>query len=43
MLGVIALKMSGTKLIWDGVNAKFTNNAAANAYLNPPYRNGWTL
>jgi predicted dehydrogenase len=43
MLGVIALKMPGVKLIWDGVNAKFTNNAAANAYLNPPYRKGWTL
>jgi predicted dehydrogenase len=43
MLGVIALKMPGTKLLWDGVNAKFTNNAAANAYLNPPYREGWTL
>jgi predicted dehydrogenase len=43
MLGVIALKMPGTKLLWDGISAKFTNNAAANAYLNPPYRAGWTL
>jgi predicted dehydrogenase len=43
MLGVVALKMPGTKLLWDGASAKFTNNAAANAYLNPPYRAGWTL
>jgi predicted dehydrogenase len=43
MLGVIAIKMSGTKLIWDAVNAKFTNVPAANQLLNPPYRNGWTL
>jgi len=43
MLGVIALKMPGTKLIWDGANMKFTNNAEANQYVNPPYREGWTL
>jgi len=43
MLGVIALKMPGTKLIWDGANTKFTNNAEANQYVNPPYREGWTL
>jgi predicted dehydrogenase len=43
MLGVIALKMPGAKLIWDGVNAKFTNNAAANQYLTPLFRKGWTL
>jgi predicted dehydrogenase len=43
MLGVVALKMPGTKLLWDGASAKFTNNAEANPYLNPPYRAGWTL
>jgi len=43
MLGVIALKMPGTKLAWDAAGAKFTNNAEANQHLNPPYRAGWTL
>ena len=43
LLGVIALKMPGTKLSWDAAGAKFTNNAEANEYLNPPYRAGWTL
>jgi hypothetical protein len=35
--------MPGTKLLWDGVNTKFTNNAEANAYLTPVFRKGWTL
>ena len=43
MLGVIALKMPGTKLLWDAAKTKFTNNAEANQHLNPPYRAGWTL
>jgi predicted dehydrogenase len=43
MLGVIALKMPGTKLEWDTQAVKFTNCPEANMFLNPPYRNGWTL
>ena len=43
MLGVIALKMPGMKLEWDGPNARFTNCDEANQYLDPPYRAGWTL
>ncbi len=43
MLGVIALKMPGTKLAWDAGNTRFTNCDAANQYLDPPYRSGWTL
>jgi len=43
MLGVIALKMPGTKLEWDGPSARFTNSEEANQYLNPPYRKGWSL
>jgi predicted dehydrogenase len=43
MLGVVALKMPGTKLAWDGSNARFTNSEEANRYLNPPYRQGWSL
>jgi len=43
MLGVIALKLPGTKLEWDAANMRFTNNDEANQYVNPPYRQGWTL
>jgi len=43
MLGVIALKMPGMKLEWDGPNGRFTNCEEANQYLDPPYRAGWTL
>ena len=43
MLGVIALKFLGTKLEWDTVKMEFTNNAAANAFINPAYRAGWVL
>ena len=43
MLGVIALKMPGTKLEWDAQAVKFTNRSEANVFVNPPYRKGWTL
>jgi Oxidoreductase family, NAD-binding Rossmann fold/Oxidoreductase family, C-terminal alpha/beta domain len=41
-LGNIALRTPG-KLYWDAVNGRFTNSAAANALINPPYRCGWSL
>lgn len=43
MLGVIAIKLAGTKLEWDAENARFTNSSEANQFINPPYRAGWTL
>lgn len=43
LLGVIALKMPGVKLEWDGPNARFTNSDEANRYVAPPCRAGWTL
>ena len=43
MLGVIAIKMAGTKLDWDSSQMRFSNSPEANQYLNPPYRAGWTL
>ncbi len=43
MLGVIALKMPGTKLEWDAEAMRFTNSDAANRHVDPPYRQGWTL
>jgi hypothetical protein len=43
MLGVIAIKLPGIKLEWDAQNMRFTNCDAANEFVNPPYRDGWTL
>ncbi|WP_165225345.1 Gfo/Idh/MocA family protein [Aquisphaera insulae] len=41
-LGNIALRTPG-RLAWDPVGLRFTNSAAANALVNPPYRSGWYL
>lgn len=43
MLGVIAIKLAGTKLEWDAEQMRFTNCPEANQYINPPYRTGWAL
>ena len=43
MLGVVALKMPGVKLRWDAQAMKFTNCDEANAFVDQPYRKGWTL
>ncbi len=43
LLGVIAIKMAGTKLEWDAKRTRFKNCNEANQYINPPYRTGWKL
>jgi predicted dehydrogenase len=43
LLGIIAVKMGGTKLEWDGRKARFKNCNEANQYINPAYRAGWKL
>jgi predicted dehydrogenase len=43
MLGVIAIKLPGTKLQWDATRLQFTNCPEANQFVNPPYRAGWKL
>jgi len=43
MLGVIAIKLHGIELEWDAENLRFTNCPEANALVNPPYRQGWSL
>ena len=43
MLGVIALKLPGTKLEWDAGKMQFTNCSEANQLVSLPYREGWTL
>ncbi len=42
LMGNIAIGVQ-KKLYWDPVNLRFTNSDEANALLNPPYREGWTL
>jgi predicted dehydrogenase len=43
LLGAIAIRFPGETLDWDNEAARFTNHKAANAYINPPYREGWRL
>ena len=43
LLGAIAIRFPGQTLKWDDKKARFTNHDAANAYINPPYRKGWSL
>jgi hypothetical protein len=43
LLGAIAIRFPGQKLQWDAQNMRFTNSEEANQYVNPPYREGWTL
>ncbi len=42
LLGNIAIRTQ-QKLLWDGPNMTITNVPEANQYINPPYREGWTL
>jgi predicted dehydrogenase len=43
LLGTLCVRLGGHKLNWDTANLKFTNSDAANALINPPYRQGWSL
>jgi predicted dehydrogenase len=44
LLGVIAVKMLGTKLEWNGETMQFKNCPEASALVNPPpFRAGWKL
>jgi predicted dehydrogenase len=43
LLGLIAIKFPGQTLQWNDQKARFTNNTAANEFLNPAYRKGWKL
>ena len=42
LMGNVALRTQ-EKLYWDAEKLQFTNSDAANALMNPPYREGWTL
>jgi predicted dehydrogenase len=42
LLGLVAYR-AGSRIEYDGVAGKVTNNAAANQFLSRQYRQGWTL
>lgn len=43
LLGVIATRLLGQELKWDGQKGQFTNSSEANAMIRPIYREGWSL
>lgn len=43
LLGTICWRFPNQKLLWDGANMRFTNNAAANEFIMPYFRKGWEL
>jgi hypothetical protein len=43
LLGNVALRMAGTKLLWDADKMEFRNAPEANQYLRRPYRTRWSL
>lgn len=43
LLGAIAIRFPGQTLEWDNKKARITNNEAANTYVHPAYRKGWSL
>ena len=43
LLGMIAVRRTGTRLEWNNDAMKFTNDAEANTLLTPEYREGWSL
>jgi hypothetical protein len=43
LLGVLALRTPGSRLLWDSAAFKVTNVPEVNQYLHTEYRKGWTL
>lgn len=43
LMGNLAVRYPNRRLAWDGPNMKLTNDPEANAFVHPPYRDGWSL
>lgn len=43
LMGNLAVRYPGRRLLWDGPNMKVTNFDEANAYVKREYREGWSL
>jgi len=42
LLGCMAQRLPGEKLLWDTTQMKVTSNEKANGFVDPPYRDGYT-
>ena len=43
LLGNVALRFPGQRLMWDGANMQVTNVPEANQFVKPEFRTGWSL
>jgi predicted dehydrogenase len=43
LMGNLAVRYPDRQLLWDGAKMEVTNDANANAYVRPQYRQGWSL
>ena len=43
LMGNLAIRVPGKRLLWDGDNMKVTNDDDANRFIKREYREGWTL
>jgi predicted dehydrogenase len=43
LIGAVSIRFPNQRLFWDNSKGRFTNHAAANAYVQPAYRKGWKL
>jgi hypothetical protein len=43
LMGNLAIRVPGKRLLWDGDNMKVTNDDDANRFIQREYRKGWTL
>ena len=43
LMGNLAIRVPGKRLLWDGENMKVTNDEAANNFIKREYRRGWSL
>jgi predicted dehydrogenase len=43
LMGNLCLFKPGEKILWDGENMTVTNIPELNKYVNPPYRDAWSL
>jgi predicted dehydrogenase len=43
LLGCMAQRLPGARLLWDTAQTKVTNNEKANGFVDPPYRDGYAI
>jgi hypothetical protein len=43
LMGNLAVRFPGRRLLWDGEKMAVTNDAEANGYVKRAYRDGWSL